>query len=157
MTPRLCRVVAVLALTTATAHAQKRPVHSGSEAVAMAIHAPRPTYPYEARRQRVTGAGIAVMEVDPATGKVTRAFMQESTGSSILDHEAVQTFRRWKFVPGTVVGARVPITFTMLGDVMTTVQVRAKPMREVLARFLGQGRGAERAHAAVSTIETLDT
>ena len=131
------RAFAILLVFAAGAAAEKAPIVSGAEAVA--VFTPRPEYPYEARLRRVTGSGIARMEVDIATGKVTRAYMQESTGSTILDKEALRAFQKWRFVPGTVVGARVPITFTMKGDVMTTVQVRAKPMDDVLARFLGKG------------------
>ena len=139
MTRRIAEALAIVIVTAAAAVAQKPPVFSGVEAAAVALSAPRPQYPHEARFRRITGAGIARMEVDIATGKVTRAYMEESTGSSILDEEALRTFAKWKFVPGTVVGARIPITFTMKGDVMTTVQVRSKPMGDVLARFLGKG------------------
>jgi hypothetical protein len=36
---------------------------------AVAIFAPRPDYPYEARRQHMVGRGIVILEVDPSTGK----------------------------------------------------------------------------------------
>jgi hypothetical protein len=35
---------------------------------ALAIYAPRPQYPYEARRRRQIGAGLAILDVDPNTG-----------------------------------------------------------------------------------------
>ena len=88
---------------------------SMSGAKAVAISAPRPEYPYEARRSRTTGSGVVVMTVDPATGAVTDVSMTQSTSSPILDNAAVSAFRRWRFRAGTVTRVRTPITFTMTG------------------------------------------
>src|SRR3954464_3926725 len=38
---------------------------SMSSAKAVAVSAPRPEYPYEARRSKITGSGVCVMTVDP--------------------------------------------------------------------------------------------
>lgn len=81
---------------------------------AMALSGPRPAYPYEARRQKITGSGIAMMTVDPA-GNVFDVVMQESTGSPVLDNSAIAAFRRWRFKPGTGPKVRSPITFTLTG------------------------------------------
>ena len=88
---------------------------SMSSAKAVAISAPRPEYPYEARRARATGSGVCVMTVDTASGAVTSAVMAQSTGNPILDNAATSAFRRWRFKPGTVSKVRTPITFTMTG------------------------------------------
>jgi protein TonB len=88
---------------------------SMSSAKVMAVSAPRPEYPYEARRSKITGSGICVMTVDPGSGSVTSAEMAQSTGSPILDNAAASAFRRWRFKPGTVSKVRTPITFTMSG------------------------------------------
>jgi protein TonB len=88
---------------------------SMSSARAVAVSAPRPEYPYEARRSRATGSGVCVMTVDTATGAVTSAVMAQSTGNPILDNAATSAFRRWRFKPGTVSKVRTPITFTMTG------------------------------------------
>jgi periplasmic protein TonB len=88
---------------------------SMSSAKVMAISAPRPEYPYEARRSKITGSGVCVMTVDPGSGSVTSADMAQSTGSPILDNAATSAFRRWRFKPGTVSRVRTPITFTMSG------------------------------------------
>jgi periplasmic protein TonB len=88
---------------------------SMSSAKAVAVSAPRPEYPYEARRSRATGSGVCVMTVDPSTGAVTSAVMAQSTGNPILDNAATSAFRRWRFKPGTVSKVRTPITFTMTG------------------------------------------
>ncbi len=81
----------------------------------LAVSAPRPEYPYEARRAKITGNGIAMMVVDPANGVVTDVMMSESTGSQVLDNAAITGFRRWRFKPGTASQVKVPITFTMTG------------------------------------------
>ena len=86
-----------------------------SQARVNALSAPRPEYPYEARRQKVTGSGVAAITVDPVTGTVTSVVMVGSTGSLILDNAAVAAFRRWRFQPGTVMKVRLPVTFTLTG------------------------------------------
>jgi protein TonB len=88
---------------------------SMSSAKASAISAPRPEYPYEARRARMTGSGVCVMTIDVGTGAVTSATMATSTGSPILDNAATSAFRRWRFKPGGFSKVRTPITFTMTG------------------------------------------
>jgi protein TonB len=88
---------------------------SMSSAKAVAVSAPRPEYPYEARRSKITGSGVCVMTVDPGSGSVTSAEMAQSTGSPVLDNAATSAFRRWRFKPGTVSRVRTPITFTMSG------------------------------------------
>jgi periplasmic protein TonB len=88
---------------------------SMSAAKAVAVSAPRPEYPYEARRSKITGSGVCVMTVDPSSGAVTDASMAQSTGNPILDNAATSAFRRWRFKPGTVTKVRTPITFTMTG------------------------------------------
>jgi len=82
-----------------------------SVAQSMAITAPLPEYPYEAKRRKLTGNGLCVVTVDTATGTVTNATMFQSTGSAILDKLTTQTFKSWRFKPGTVSQVRVPISY----------------------------------------------
>jgi TonB family protein len=82
-----------------------------SAAQAMAVSAPLPEYPYEAKHANVTGSGVCVLIVDTASGKVTNAMMAQSTGNAILDKVTTETFRRWRFKPGSVSQIRVPITY----------------------------------------------
>jgi TonB family protein len=87
-----------------------------SGAKAIAIFAPKPDYPYEARSRHVTGSGVAVLSVDTASGNVTEASMAQSIGNPILDNSTVSTFRRWRFQPGKCAPkVKVPITYTMTG------------------------------------------
>ena len=86
-----------------------------STAMVFAISAPRPEYPYEARRQKLTGDGVVVMNVDPVTGNVTSVSMSTTTGSPFLDNAAIAGFRRWRFRPGSVSSVTCPVTFTLTG------------------------------------------
>ena len=86
-----------------------------SSAKVLALSAPRPEYPYEARRQKITGDGIVVMSVDPVTGNVIDVSMWKSTGNPYLDNAAVTGFRRWRFKPGTVSRVKSPVTYTLTG------------------------------------------
>jgi TonB family protein len=87
-----------------------------SGAKAVAIFAPKPDYPYEARSRHQVGSGVALLSVDTASGNVTDASMAQSIGSPILDNATVSTFRRWRFQPGKCAPkVKVPITYTMTG------------------------------------------
>jgi TonB family protein len=86
-----------------------------SSAKAFALNAPRPEYPYEARRQKITGDGVVVMTVDAVTGNVISVSMSKTTGSPFLDNAAVTGFKRWRFKPGTVSSVTCPITFALTG------------------------------------------
>ena len=86
-----------------------------SGAKALAVSAPRPEYPFEARRQKITGSGLAVLSVDSGSGNVTDVTMSQSTGSAFLDNAAIAGFRRWRFKPGSVSTVTCPVTFTLSG------------------------------------------
>jgi protein TonB len=82
-----------------------------SVAQSMAITAPLPDYTYEMKRRNLAGSGVCLVTVDPATGTVTNATMFQSTGSPLLDKITTQTFKSWRFKPGTVSQVRVPISY----------------------------------------------
>lgn len=82
---------------------------------ALALSAPRPEYPYEARSRHITGSGIAELRVDPVTGLVEDAVMKQSTGNPILDNSAVSAFKRWRFKHGAGRKILVPIRFKLTG------------------------------------------
>jgi TonB family protein len=86
-----------------------------TSARSLAINAPRPEYPYEARRQKITGDGLVGMRVDPASGEVRDVSMLKSTGSPFLDNAALSGFRKWRFKPGTASSVKCPVTFTLTG------------------------------------------
>ena len=66
---------------------------SEEEARALAIYAPIPRYPREARAKHMQGSRPAVITVDRQTGYVRSARMLQSTEHQILDDEAVKAFR----------------------------------------------------------------
>jgi TonB family protein len=106
----------------------------------LGVYAPRPPYPYQARVSRLQGSGIAILTIDPTTGKVTNVEMAASTGVKILDDATISTFRVWHFKPCTVKNVRIPITFVIGGKGGSVVRVgTALPMDQVLAPFLGKG------------------
>lgn len=82
---------------------------------AQIMYAPRPVYPYEARRQQLTGSGTAVLTVDPSDGEVTAVQMSQSCGSFILDNATIEALRKWRFKRGTATIVRVPITYGLMG------------------------------------------
>jgi len=82
-----------------------------SAAKAVAVSTPIPEYPYQARRAHITWSGVCVMTVDTASGNVTSAVMEQSTGNGILDKVTTDAFRKWRFKPGTVSQIRVPISY----------------------------------------------
>ena len=93
-----------------------RGVTAGLRSVrATVMYAPRPIYPYQARRSRITGSGTALVTVDPAVGNVTDVQMVQSCGNAILDNATLEALRRWRFRPGTAVRVQVPITYTLMG------------------------------------------
>ncbi|MFL6531433.1 MAG: energy transducer TonB [Chthoniobacterales bacterium] len=81
-------------------------------AKAAATAAPPPHYPLEALRKLWIGAGIYLLKIDSATGRVTDVKVERTTGHATLDKAAVDAFQRWHFRPGTLSAARIPVTFT---------------------------------------------
>lgn len=140
------RQFAVILFTAALIHssaphgsAADEPQQANEPGAAAMIFKPRIQYPYEARRNRITGSGIIVVELDRATGKVKSASMAPSTGSGILDQAALSAFRQARFKPGTQSPIKIPISFTVRGNVVTEYRVKQKPMDKALASFLGKG------------------
>ena len=82
-----------------------------SAAKAVAVSTPIPDYPYQARRAHIPRSGVCLMTVDTASGNVTSAVMEQSTGNGILDKVTTEAFRKWRFKPGTVSQIRVPISY----------------------------------------------
>jgi len=105
------------------------------------IRAPIPEYPYEARRHHLTGAGVAIVKIDPATGTVIRVIMYTSTGQPLLDRATMDALYRWQFRPGTPFKAvRVPITYSVEGGSWGIGVLKTESnMDNALARYLGKG------------------
>jgi TonB family protein len=80
---------------------------------ATATKSPRPDYPDAARKKHLAGAGVFLMQIDPATGDVTAVVVERSTGHKILDEAVVSAFRQWHWRPGTPPKIRIPVTFVL--------------------------------------------
>ena len=82
----------------------------------IAIFAPKPDYPTEARAKNWGGSGMVLLNVDTKKGRVISARMLKSTGHKVLDDAALNSFRQWRFKPGaSAPKVEVPITFTATG------------------------------------------
>lgn len=97
-------------------------------------------YPFEARRARMVGRGVVLIEVDPATGKVISTRMAQSTGHTVLDNASTTALKSARFAKGSPKLIKVPINWTLTGaGVPWRYDVKSKNMDDVLARFLGKG------------------
>ena len=75
-----------------------------------ALYAPRPKIPAEVVAKNLRGAGVCVVYLNP-DGTVLRAKMLQSTGEPILDKLTIDTFSKWRFVPGAFKKVKIPITY----------------------------------------------
>jgi TonB family protein len=78
-----------------------------------AIYTPKPVYRAEWAKQRLSGKGVVLVNIDKQTGNVTGARMLTSTGNQQLDGAALQAYSQWRFDPRTVVVSqlKIPIEF----------------------------------------------
>ena len=78
-----------------------------------AIFTPQPVYRAEWAKQRLTGKGVVLVNIDKKTGTVTGARMLTSTGNQQLDGAALQAYSQWRFDPRTVAVSqlKIPIEF----------------------------------------------
>jgi TonB family protein len=78
-----------------------------------AIFTPQPIYRTEWARQRLTGKGVVLVNIDKQIGNVTGARMLTSTGNQQLDGAALQAYSQWRFDPRTVAVSqlKIPIEF----------------------------------------------
>jgi periplasmic protein TonB len=81
----------------AAAYVQPSPLASANEP---------PDYPFVAWRRGVEGTVTVLLEID-ATGAVTAAHVEISSGNSTLDDAALQRLGTWKFAPATRGGRAV--------------------------------------------------
>lgn len=85
---------------------------------AATLHNPKPPYPFAARRRGIEGRVLlsVLVHADGASGGVT---LKQSSGHTMLDASALDTVRRWRFLPArrgaTPVESRVdvPIVFRL--------------------------------------------
>jgi TonB family protein len=88
---------------------------NATEAKHRALYAPRPEYPFAARKRHWTGAGIFACNICPH-GTVASVDVLRSTGHQMLDQAAITAFRQWRFQPGDMKLVKIPINFWMNGS-----------------------------------------
>lgn len=88
-----------------------------------------PRYPHKLPAGRVGGTGVFRMTIDFKTGKVTNVAVVKSTGFDPLDREAIFALRQWRFKPGKLTKADMPITFQASGTVYLPPGARLMPNR----------------------------
>lgn len=81
-----------------------------SHGKALAVYAPRPQVPLEARLKHLRGSGVFVFHLR-GDGTVLRVGILQSTGHAILDQACVQAFSKWRFIRGAK-AIKIPVTFT---------------------------------------------
>jgi TonB family protein len=94
-----------------------------------AVYAPQPVYRNEWAKQRLTGKGVVLVNIDKQTGKVTGARMLTSTGNQQLDGSALEAYSQWRFDPRTVAVSqlKIPIEFTNRPKPPTPSRTPLKP------------------------------
>jgi TonB family protein len=84
-----------------------------AQAKQLLLFAARPSYPYEARKQRLSGSGVFDLRFDYETGHLREIHVVESTGQNVLDGHAIGALKLWKAKPRSIHTLRIPITFTL--------------------------------------------
>ena len=113
------------------------PVPTDKIALPQAIYAPKPEYRPEWAKQGLTGKGVVLVTIDPATGKVSGAKMLESTGNKLLDGAALQAYSQWRFKPGSVPQVKMPIEFSNRPPRQSSQQKLARSPMTYLLIFVG--------------------
>jgi TonB family protein len=97
--------ITVAALFASSAFAKDIVVYSNN--TRLVAHVAHVKYPQQARIQKISGAGVVRMKVNP-NGSLDRVEIGQSSASPILDAAALIAFRQWRFKPGSV---RTPFFF----------------------------------------------
>jgi len=82
----------------------------------VAIYAPRPQYPAEARQHGWLGSGRFMCKLR-ADGTVSSVTVLKGTGHDILDQAGIAAFRQWRFKPGQSKAVEIPLNFVTGGGV----------------------------------------
>lgn len=86
-------------------------IYSVEEAAQVLRYAVKPEYSDEARRLRVSGSGLFELRFEYETGRLKGIHIVVSTGSRVLDHDAIAGLKEWKAKPRSVRSMRIGITF----------------------------------------------
>ena len=87
-------------------------IFSVQEAAQVLRYAVKPQYSREAQRTRATGTGLFELRFDYESGRLKAIDIVQSTGSRLLDHDAITGLKEWKAKPHSIRVMRIPVTFT---------------------------------------------
>jgi TonB family protein len=102
-----------------------------------AIFTPQPVYRTEWAKQRLTGKGVVLVNIDKQTGNVTGARMLTSTGNQQLDGAALQAYSQWRFDPRTVAVSQLKIPIEFANRPAPQPAKRTLPQPVILLILLG--------------------
>jgi len=119
-------IIGILACATCSSLLAEQKVERPTDDV---VHMVSPRYPHKAARSRIGGTGVFRMTIDFKTGKVRNVAVVKSTGSDPLDREAIIALRQWRFKPGKLTTADMPITFQAGGVIQLPANTRLLPTR----------------------------
>ena len=103
-----CLLVVLFVFLTSVARASSIPEVDMKEVV----YAPRPNYPFEARKRNLEGCGRFILHVR-TDGTIARVDVEGSTGASLLDHTAIDVYIKWRFKAGRARAVGATCCFTM--------------------------------------------
>jgi hypothetical protein len=86
-------------------------IYSVEEAAKVLSHAVKPEYSREAQRQGASGVGMFDLRFDYETGRLKGINIVVSTGSPVLDHDAIAGLKEWKAKPRSVRVMRIQVGF----------------------------------------------
>ncbi len=114
---------AIIAVACASvSFATQPPVLTQEQVARLAVFAPKPKYPQAARRQRLCGKGVFLLNVNAKTGQVTSIKIERRTGYQILDVAALKALINWRFKPHSVTKVHIPVIFVDgVNSIRTTV------------------------------------
>lgn len=82
------------------------------------LSATKPRYPESARRNNIEGTAVVGLTIG-TDGRVSSAWLEDSSGNSAMDEAAVEEVYNWRFVPAKrngaaiTVNSRVPVVFRL--------------------------------------------
>lgn len=109
------RATIIAAACANATFAVEPPILNVKQIQRLAVFAPKPEYPFAARRLHQMGRGVFLLNVNAKTGQVASIKIERGTDNEILDVACLKAFITWRFKPNTVTKARVPVTFLMRG------------------------------------------
>jgi TonB family protein len=112
----------ILAAYPSASFAAQPPVLTWKQAARLAVFTPKPEYPQAARRQRLCGKGVFLLNINAKTGQVTSIKIERRTGYQVLDVAALKALMNWRFHPHCVSNVRIPVIFVSgVDSIRTTV------------------------------------